>query len=117
MSEKHKEILIKANAAVSEGKNEDFLNYCTDDVTWTFVGEQSIKGKDKIRKYMEKTYISPPEFDIVTIISEGDYLTAVGSIRIKDSKGRVNTFEYCDVWKFRDGLMAELKAFVIPVKD
>lgn len=117
MSEQHKEILLKANAAVREGNNEGFLNYCTDDITWSFVGEQVIKGKDKIRKYMEETYVSPPEFDIVTIISEGDYITVVGSITLKDNQGRVNSFEYCDVWKFRDGLMAELKAFVIPLKD
>lgn len=117
MSEQHKEILLKANAEVIKGNNEGFLNYCTDDVTWTFVGEQTIRGKDKIRKYMMETYISPPEFDIVTLISEGDYVTAIGSISLKDNQGKVNSFEYCDLWKFRDGLMAELTAFVIPHKD
>jgi hypothetical protein len=30
----NKEILLKANALVTEGNNEGFLLFCTDDVTW-----------------------------------------------------------------------------------
>ncbi|KRD12391.1 ketosteroid isomerase [Flavobacterium sp. Root901] len=113
MSEQHKQILLKANQAVTEGNHEGFLAYCTDDVTWTFVGDQVLKGKEAIRKYMAETYLEPPVFNIETITAEGDFLAAVGKISLKDKDGQAVHYEYCDVWKFRDGLMAELKAFVI----
>lgn len=115
MSEQHKQTLLKANQAVTEGDHEGFLAYCTDDVTWTFVGEQVIKGKEAIRKYMTETYLEPPVFNIETITTEGDFLAAVGNISLKDKEGKTAHYEYCDVWKFRYGLMAELKAFVIEI--
>jgi ketosteroid isomerase-like protein len=32
---------------------------------------------------------------------------------MKDEDGKMVDYSYCDVWRFRDGKMAELKAFVI----
>ena len=41
----NKAILEKANAAVSSGDNEGFLSFCADDTKWTFVGDQTLQGK------------------------------------------------------------------------
>src|SRR5690606_27314628 len=46
MSSDYKTILQQANAAVAAGDNEGFLAFCTDDVTWHFIGERTITGKD-----------------------------------------------------------------------
>lgn len=109
----NKEILEKANLAVANGDNEGFLSFCTEDVKWNFVGDQTLKGKEAVRKYMEKTYIEPPKFDIENLIAEGNYVTAIGKISMKNENGETENFEYCDVWRFQEGKMAELKAFVI----
>jgi hypothetical protein len=45
MSETHKAILEKANAAIVKGDFEGFLVFCTEDTKWTFVGEKTISGK------------------------------------------------------------------------
>jgi ketosteroid isomerase-like protein len=37
-----------------------------------------------------------------------------GAIVVKNRDGEPIPHSYCDVWRFRDGRMAELKAFVIP---
>ena len=50
---------------------------------------------------------------VETLISEGEYLTAIGTISLKDENGNLVDYSYCDVWKLRDGRLTELKAFVI----
>lgn len=115
MAEHKKQTLLKANAAVSQGNHEGFLSFCTDDIKWEFVGDQVIEGKDPIRQYMADAYLTPPVFNIETIISEGDILTVVGKISLTDATGKTTDYQYCDVWTFKNGLMAELKAFVIKI--
>jgi ketosteroid isomerase-like protein len=111
----NKEILIKANSFVTAGDNEGFLSFCTDDVTWNFVGDKILKGKQAVREYITAEYVEPPKFDIESLIAEGDFVTAVGKISLKDKDDNVVDYSYCDVWRFRDGKMAELKAFVIKI--
>lgn len=111
--ENNKAVLQKANAAIKEGNNEGFLAHCTDDTRWVFVGDKTLEGKEAVRQYMATTYQEPPKFEIETFIAEGDYVTAVGTIHLKDEEGEMIKYLACDVWRFRDGKMAELKAFVI----
>jgi len=113
MSEINKEILKKANLAVTNGDNEGFLSFCTEDVIWIFIGDQTIEGKEAVRQYMKKTYVEPPRFMVENLIAEGDYVTAIGKISLKDKSGKMTHYNYCDVWRFENGKMAELKAFVI----
>ena len=113
MNLNNKAILEKANAAVTEGDNEGFLAFCTDDTEWTFVGDQTLRGKEAVRQYMAEAYVEPPKFMVEHLIAEGEFVTAVGKISMKDKNGKMTDYTYCDVWRFREGKMAELKAFVI----
>jgi len=115
MTPDNKATLLKANALVTEGNNEGFLSFCTDDVVWEFVGDQTLRGKEAVREYMKATYIEPPKFHIENLIAEGDYVSAIGKINLKDESGKFVEYAYCDVWQFRDGLMSGLKAFVVEV--
>lgn len=116
MSEKNKATLQQGNAAITSGNNEDFLALCTEDTEWTFVGEQTLKGKEAVRQYMATAYIEPPKFTVTNVIAEGDFVTALGEITLKDRDGKETHHSYCDVWRFREGKIAELKAFVIKIK-
>ncbi len=111
----NKEILQTANTAVMNGDNEGFLAFCTDNVVWNFVGEQTLTGKEAVRQYMAETYQEPPKFQVENLIAEGDYVTAIGKIDLKDQDGTLTHYSYCDVWRFEDGKMAELAAFVIKI--
>jgi uncharacterized protein (TIGR02246 family) len=113
MSDTNKAILEQANAAVAKGDYEGFLSHCADDVVWTFVGDQTLTGKDAVRRYMQATYIQPPTFVVAQLIAEGDYVTAIGDIDITDENGGTTHSAYCDVWRLRDGRLAELRAFVV----
>jgi len=117
MSENNKAVLEAANAANAAGNYEGFLSFCTDDTQWTFVGDKTLNGKEAVRQYMAETYIEPPKFTVTNLIAEGDFVTALGDITLKDEDGRATHYSYCDVWRFRGGKMVELKAFVIETKD
>jgi uncharacterized protein len=110
-----KAILEKANEAITKGDNEGFLSFCTEDTEWTFVGDKILRGKEAVRQYMAIAYTEPPKFLVENLIAEGEFLTAVGKISMRNKDGRMVEYSYCDVWRFRDGKMTELKAFVIEV--
>jgi ketosteroid isomerase-like protein len=113
MTDENKAVLKRANAEVAKGNNEGFLAHCTDDVVWEFVGEQTLKGKAAVRQYMNETYVEPPRFVITQLIAEGDFVTALGDITLKGKDGADVRYAYCDVWRLRDGRLAELQAFVV----
>jgi len=116
MTDDNKTILKKANSAVTDGDNDGFLSFCTEDTKWTFVGEETLNGKEAVRQWMKINYVEPPKFQVEQLIAEGDFVTAIGKINLKDENGENAEFAYCDVWRFRDGKMAELNAFVIKTK-
>jgi uncharacterized protein len=117
MAELNKDVLKRANAAMVAGDYEGFLKHCTDDVVWTFVGDRTLRGKAAVRAYIRATYDGPPTFSVEHLIADADFVTALGTIDLKDDKGRVVQWDYCDVWRVRDGKLAELKAFVIEPKS
>jgi ketosteroid isomerase-like protein len=113
MSEKNKATLEEANAATAEGNYEGFLSFCTDDTKWTFVGDKTLNGKEAVRQWMATTYVEPPKFTIADLIAEGDFVTALGDITMKDEDGKEVHYSYCDIWRFRGSKIVELRAFVI----
>jgi ketosteroid isomerase-like protein len=113
MNEDNKTILETGNAAILNGDNEGFLSFCTEDTEWHFVGEKTLHGKDAVRQWMTKTYAEPPQFKVDKLIAEGDFVTAVGTITMKDEDGKLAEYEYCDVWRFSGGKIIALTAFVI----
>lgn len=113
MSENNKSILGKANAAITEGDYEGFLSHCTEDTEWIFMGDRTLKGKQAVREWMAETYLKPPKFRVEHLIAEDDFVVALGEITLKGGDGQETRNSYCDVWRFRDGRMCGLRAFVI----
>ena len=114
---KNATILHQANEFVKKGDYESFLVYCTQDTKWVFVGERILEGRDKVRGYMKELYLEPPVFTVEKTIEEGNYVTVTGEITLKAANGTYNHYDYCDVWRFENGKIAELKAFVIEKKS
>ena len=112
----NKNILLIANEAVSSGNYETFLDYCTDDIKWSFIGDTEITGKNAVLQYMKEIYIAPPIFDVKLLIAEDSHVIAKGTIKMLNDEDNYETYDYCDIWKFKDGKMEELQAFVIEKK-
>ena len=113
MSESNKSILLAANAAVTTGDNEGFLAHCAEDIVWSTVGGESLHGKQAVRAWMQEAYVEPPEFNVKELIADGVLVAALGEITSKGNDGKPVHNDYCDVWRFREGKMVELRAFVI----
>lgn len=114
MSERNKAALTAANAAITRGDTEGFLAYCAEDITWTTVGEDTLNGKNAVREWMSTGYAEAPSFTVTDLVAERDVVVALGTIESKGDDGQPIQNAYADVWRFRDGLMVELRAFVIP---
>lgn len=113
MSETNKATLSRANEAISAGDFDGFLAWCTEDTVWNFLGDRTLTGKAAVRRWMVETYQVPPRFRVDRLIAEGDFVVAMGEITLQDESGNDTHHSYCDVWRFRDGKMAELRAFVV----
>lgn len=113
MPENNKTILAQANAAITSGNYEEFLSFCTEDTKWTLVGEQTLRGKEAVRNWMATAYKQPPTFRVERLIAEDEFVTALGRIMLPAEADELVEHAYCDVWRFRDGKMAALQAFVL----
>jgi len=114
----HKDVLRRANAAVEQGDHAGFLEYCTEDTVWTFIGDRTLRGKAAVRQWMDESYkVAPPQLRVHRLVAEGDVLTAVGEIVLTEAGGKKSQYAYCDVWRLRDGKLATLHAFVVETKE
>lgn len=110
-------ILHQANEFVKQGDYERFLAYCTQNTKWVFTGERVLNNKEEVRKYMKEFYIEPPVFTVDKTIEDGNFVVVQGEISLKSANGIYNHYKYCDVWRFENGKIAELKAYVIEKKS
>ncbi len=112
-----KEIVEKINQSFTDGKPEDFLSHCTEDVAWTMAGEGTQKGKKAIREWMSQMEgMEPPRFTVDKIIAENDSVVCFGDMTMKDDKGVEGKYSYCDAYRFDGDKVAELKSFVVKHK-
>lgn len=111
-----RQILEAANAEMAAGNPEGFLAYCTDDIRWEMVGDTLLTGKAEVMAWAERTYaLAPPEFTADLWIVEDDWLAVHGEITVQDAERGLVHSRYCDLWRIRDGKLAELRAFAIDV--
>jgi uncharacterized protein (TIGR02246 family) len=108
-----KAIVEKVNAAFAQNNPEGFLSQCADDVTFTMVGDKTVKGKDAVRKWMASMGGEAPKFTVQQVIAEGDLATSYGDMTMKEKDGTTASYAYCDIYRFRGDKIAELKAFVM----
>ena len=117
MSENYKEIVNKANASFEENNLEGFLELCAEDIEWNMVGDKTSKGKDEIREWMSAMgNMEPPKITAENEIAEGEKVAAYGAMTMKNEKSEVVSYSYCDVYRFKDGKIAELSSFVVQNK-
>ena len=114
MAVNRKEIVQRVNEAFAENNLEKVLSFCTDDLTWTMVGDTTVRGKDSIRKWMASMDPPPPQFTIQEAVAEGDFVITRGNMLMPEKKnGPSIPYAFCDIYRFEGDKVAELTAFVI----
>jgi len=114
MATNRKEIVQRINDAFAENNLEKVLSFCADDVTWTMVGDSTVRGKDSVRKWMAAMDPPQPQFTIQQTVAEGDVVITRGDMTMPDKKnGASIPYTFCDIYRFAGDKVAELTAFVI----
>ena len=118
MSDKHTEIIDKINKSFQNDDPETFLDFCAEDFEWSMVGEGSHKGKDAVRKWMsEMDKHESPEIHNTKVISNGEEAASNGEMSMKNADGENVKYSYCDIYKFQNEKVIELKSFVVKIED
>ena len=109
-----KDIVQRINEGFAENNLEKVLSFCTDDITWTMVGDTTVTGKEPIRQWMASMDPQPPQLRIQQIIAEGDSVVARGDMMMQERKdGPSIPYTFCDIYRFAGDKVVELTAFVI----
>lgn len=114
MPANRKDIVQRINEGFAENNLEKVLSFCTDDITWTMVGDTTVRGKEPIRQWMASMDPQPPQLRIQQIIAEGDSVVARGDMMMQERKdGPSIPYTFCDIYRFAGDKVVELTAFVI----
>ncbi len=100
---------------LAEGKSEEFLLLCAEDVEWTLLAEtpSTMKGRAAIGEFMASSQGSePPKFTVDKVIAEGEFVVANGDMTMKSKEGETVPYAYCDMYTFTEGKIAKLRTFV-----
>jgi ketosteroid isomerase-like protein len=114
MAANRKEIIQQINEGFRANDLEKVLSFCTEQLTWTMVGDTTVRGKDSIRKWMASMNPQPPQFTIQQTVADGDVVITRGDMVMPERKdGPAIPYSFCDIYRFEGDKVAELTAFVI----
>lgn len=98
--------------------HEQILACLTDDIVWTVYGHYRIEGKEAYDANIEAPNAAgSPELEVVRMVEEADTVMAelTGLARFTD--GTSVRMSMAEVFKMRDGLICERRAWVVPLHE
>jgi uncharacterized protein len=98
--------------------HKQILSCLTDDIVWTVFGAFRLRGKEAYDAAIEGPgFVGSPELHVVRMVEEGDTVMAelTGSALRED--GTTMRMAMGEVFVFRDGLICERRAFVVPLQE
>ena len=114
MSAKNKEIVEKVNASFAEGGLEGFLSYCADDVDLDHRRRQDwLKEKRPFANGWHSMDMEPPKFTVEKHHRRRRPCHRAWRNDHEGQRWKDGSYEYCDIYRFRDGKIAELRSFVV----
>jgi len=94
------------------------LSCLTDDIEWTVFGAFHLTGKQAYDEAIEGPgWVAPPQLEVVRMVEQDDVVMAelLGEVRGQD--GGTTRLSMAEVFVLRDGLIAERRAWVIPLTE
>ncbi|WP_422123260.1 nuclear transport factor 2 family protein [Planococcus sp. X10-3] len=93
------EFFRKFNAAFFQGDQDFIEEHVTDDVVWSIVGTESVKGKQGL---LDAAFgiadFNNTEYNIESVICNKGEAAVKGVTKRTDENGKVRNFCYCDVY-------------------
>ncbi len=93
------------------------LSCLTDDITWTVFGAYALEGKEAYDAAIDgPDFFRPPELEVVRMVEEDDTVMAELTGRVPQGDGSVQRLSMAEVFRMRDGLICERRAWVFPLQ-
>ena len=94
------------------------LSCLTDDIEWTVFGAFHLTGKQAYDEAIEGVgFTGPPRLDVVRMVEQDDVVMAELTGEATRDTGEVLRMSMAEVFVMRDGLIAERRAWVIPLTE
>jgi ketosteroid isomerase-like protein len=89
--------------------------YLADDATWSVVGEDELVGKEAITRACERLVADlagvRTDFRRFRALVGGDWVVVESLADYTDREQQVSAVASCDIYDFRDGMLAEITSF------
>jgi ketosteroid isomerase-like protein len=90
------------------------LALLTDDVVWGLPGFKHLQGKEAFDGEIENpAFEGSPTLVIDRLVEEGETVVAIGTGEGRHREAGPFRFAYCDVFTFRDDLIARVESYVV----
>jgi ketosteroid isomerase-like protein len=101
------------------GNHELILSCLTDDIAWTVYGAFRLSGKAAYDAAIDggPEFAGPPTLDLVRIVEQDDTVMAELTGTAPRTDGSVLRMSMAEVFRLRDGLICERRAWVIPLAE
>lgn len=98
--------------------HQRILATLTDDVTWLIHGHRTTKGKAEFDGEIENpAFTGSPVLDVERVVEDGPVVVVTGLGRGTTVAHGPFRFAFCDMFTFRDGLIARVDSYVVPLAD
>ena len=118
-NEKNKQIVLEFYAAGARGDMESCFSLLADDITWTNIGTTRFSGTYRGKQVLIDQLLGPLfgqlksgiASTIERVIAEDDVVVVLTSGVAETLAGVPYNNSYCQVMRFRDGKIAEVKEY------
>ncbi len=95
------------------------LSCLTDNIRWTVFGAFQLTGKEAYDKAIDGAphFIDPPKLEVVRMVEQDDTVMAELLGTVQQTAGGEVRLSMAEVFVMRDGLIAERRAWVIPLNE
>lgn len=96
--------------------HEAILACLTDDVVWHIHGLRTTRGKTEFDDEIENpAFQGSPELTVERVLEAGAVVVVTGTGRGHHRANGPFAFAYSDLFTFRDGLIAQVDSYVVPL--
>jgi ketosteroid isomerase-like protein len=94
------------------------LGCLTDDIEWTVFGAFHLTGKQAYDEAIEGPgWLAPPRLEVVRMVEQDDVVMAELLGEVLRADGGTTRLSMAEAFVMRDGLIAERRAWVVPLTE
>jgi len=105
--------------AFSGHRFEDAFPYLSDDVVWRMPGSDGLRGRDAAVEACRATAAALTDTSIEVerfVVIDGGVDVAVDTVTTYRDEDGASTVASCDVYEFRDGLVAQITSYTVEIE-